>query len=255
MLRFTIFGIPVEVDPMFWVVSFLMGGGFTLFSGEVNNVEVFSVLVWVVVVFISILIHELGHTITSRKLGGGSTWIKLWAFGGLAYHQGTRFSQKNRAIMIAMGPGAGFLLFIVVLVIGLFVLGPSIAIDLALASSVGILDSILDAVGVSQILNYSNEFKDFTSNPSNFMKLKIFYDFFLVNCFWGLINLLPVLPLDGGKLVENYHRSPKKVYLIGIISALIVVVISAAVFKSVYMVVLFGYLGYSNFNAYQEAKY
>src|SRR3954453_21612656 len=59
MLRFSIFGFPVTVHWMFWVVIAILGGG--LDSG--NGPKQFqALLLWMVAAFISILIHELGHT-------------------------------------------------------------------------------------------------------------------------------------------------------------------------------------------------
>src|SRR6185295_15431809 len=65
-IHFRLFGIPVRVHPFFWIVTLILGmGGFR--SGPADPVETF---VWVAVVFVSILVHELGRATMQRVYGG-----------------------------------------------------------------------------------------------------------------------------------------------------------------------------------------
>ena len=59
-LKFSIFGIPVRVHPLFWLVSVIM---------QWNVHDPRTTLIWVVCVFVSILIHELGHALTAKSYG------------------------------------------------------------------------------------------------------------------------------------------------------------------------------------------
>src|SRR5438445_9974400 len=101
-LRFSLFGIPVRVHPFFWLFSVIMGW-------DPRNPN--RVLIWVACVFVSILVHELGHALTARSYG----WpphIVLHTFGGYASFQPTHGYTTGRAILILLaGPGAGFILF------------------------------------------------------------------------------------------------------------------------------------------------
>src|SRR5689334_25386966 len=76
-LNFSILGIPVRVHPLFWLISILFGGAANGLLG---------ILIWVVAVFISILIHELGHALAMRRYGQGSQII-LHLAGGLTVPQ------------------------------------------------------------------------------------------------------------------------------------------------------------------------
>ena len=87
MLRFTIFGIPVVVEPWFWLVMALLGGGVTALQRS-YPADYLCVVLFMMAGFISVLVHELGHALTGWKRGGGQVWIRLWAMGGLAYQQG-----------------------------------------------------------------------------------------------------------------------------------------------------------------------
>src|SRR5262249_7190 len=61
-LHWRMFGIDVRVHPLFWLFSAVLGWGFT--GGRLD-----SLVVWVVVVFVSVLVHELGHVLTGRIFG------------------------------------------------------------------------------------------------------------------------------------------------------------------------------------------
>src|SRR5512147_2302977 len=75
-LRFSIAGIPVTVHPLFWLIALLLGS-----SGDLLLIPI-----WVAVVFISILIHELGHAFAFRRFGQRSQIILHFA-GGLTVPQ------------------------------------------------------------------------------------------------------------------------------------------------------------------------
>jgi hypothetical protein len=77
-LNFNLFGIHVRVHPMFWLVTAILGWDFQDPQGGMKYVAL-----WVVVVFISILIHEMGHVLMGRIFGSDGH-IVLYGFGGLA---------------------------------------------------------------------------------------------------------------------------------------------------------------------------
>jgi len=243
MIRFTIFGIPVSIEPLFWVMCFFMGGGLNSLNSQAGLIEV---AVWTVVVLTSVLVHELGHALTGRKLSGGAVWIKLVAFGGVAYQQGGRFSKKDRALMIAAGPGAGFLLLAISAAACFVLIEPIVALDILKKGTIGL---------IIPNLGYSTEFISFVSDPENKMKELIFYYFFKVNFFWGLLNLLPVSPLDGGQLLDLYITSRKKLYKIGMITAGIMIFLGVAYFKSMLIPILFAFLAYQNYMMYKQSNY
>src|SRR5262245_47892464 len=95
-LRFKLGPIPVVIEPWFWAMARMMGGGF---RGP-------EILLWVLVVFVSILVHELGHALATR-LFGGKAWIRLHSFGGLTYPD-RKFSRWRQIAVLLAGPFAGF---------------------------------------------------------------------------------------------------------------------------------------------------
>lgn len=182
MLRFTLFGFPVQIHGMFWINNALMGGA--LSAG--NSPEAFrSVLAWVVAVLLSILIHELGHAMAMRNYGDRRVGIVLYAFGGLAIGSKPRTRQED-FLVSAAGPGLEILA-------GL-------------------------AVGWATTL---------WPPPSLWLR-QMLDAFTVVSIFWALLNLVPVLPLDGGHLCQAWlgPRKRRQVLIISLTCAVVLALLS-----------------------------
>ena len=153
VLSFRIFGIPVTVRPSFLVIAALLG---------LQSREVSLVLAWVAVVFVSILVHELGHALTARAFGS-TVEIELNAVGGLTSWSvpPESFGPGRRAAVAAAGSAVG-ILFGGLIWAAATVTGPHL----------GLTRFVLNTL-------------------------------ILVNLFWGLLNWLPVRPLDGGHLLVS----------------------------------------------------
>lgn len=142
--------ISIHVHPVFWILAALIGW--------LSSESLAGTLVWVVVVFFSVLIHEYGHALTAIMFGQ-SARIELMGLGGVTYRNGTKLKLWKEFLVILNGPIAGFMLF----------LGASFLL--------GIVDTKQDNAWVYGL------------------KITAF-----ANLFWTILNLLPVYPLDGGKL-------------------------------------------------------
>jgi stage IV sporulation protein FB len=202
MIRFKLFGIPVEIQPFFWVTTCLLGGGISAHTRE----AMLSVVIFMIAALISILVHELGHALTGLRYGGGFARISLTAFGGLAYHEGGILSRDHRFRMVAAGPGAGFALFA------------------AVAGLLCIAFTPRDGLSLVSFLLFGQSF-GFSSSavPEFVLGNPIWFDFVVqmlwINFWWSLINMLPVLPLDGGRIAELFVHPRQRLYQIGIACA------------------------------------
>ncbi|MCX6990809.1 MAG: M50 family metallopeptidase [Chlamydiae bacterium] len=143
--------IPILIYPTFWLVAALIG---FLYSGNVIGTAI-----WIGIIFVSVLFHELGHAITAFAFGL-KPHIELVAMGGITFHEGDKLPFWKRFFIVLDGPLFGFLLFLIATVL---LQVPSIA-----TSTMG---SVLTLVQV-------------------------------VNLFWTIVNLIPVIPLDGGQLLR-----------------------------------------------------
>jgi Zn-dependent protease len=219
-LNFRLLGIPVRVHPMFWLVAVLLGLG--------GNQDPVPILMWVGVVFVSILVHELGHALTARWYGW-EPWITLHSFGGLASYQPTFHDPKSRIVITLAGPGAGFLL--------------AAAIAAAIAASghrleFGWPDFVLPVL-----------FEPYESRPLNMLIIDLLY----VNIFWGLVNLLPVYPLDGGQISQelfqlaNPRDGLRQSLWLSVVTAAVVGVLAYVRLGDMFLALFFGYMAYTSY--------
>ena len=190
-LKFFLFGIPVRVHPAFWIVGLLLGYQ----KGDLR-----LTFIWLVVLFVSILVHEMGHALTARKFGWPPN-ILLYHFGGLAMFQPTFGWSRKRSILISLaGPGAGFLLY--GLTLGVEEYLSSAARDgqewaaRLLINEVSINGTSINEVGLSEIDLSEVNRQDISVRYSG-VKFAI-TQLKWINLWWGVFNLLPVFPLDGG---------------------------------------------------------
>lgn len=103
-LRWRMFGTPVRVHPMFWLVALILGYDGTIQAG------VGFVLAWVACVFVSVLLHEFGHVWMGR-LFGSHGHIVLYSFGGLAIGSNQLARRWQRILVLLGGPGIQLVLW------------------------------------------------------------------------------------------------------------------------------------------------
>jgi stage IV sporulation protein FB len=228
MVRFTLFGVPVEIQPWFWLTA-------AMFSGALGNIsrENFQyALLFIVAATISILGHEFGHALVGRRLGGGHARVVLWALGGLAYNEGGRFTRINNFWRIAAGPGAGFALLLL------------IYLGLVASFGPGDANAFLSGTLFSAGPIFSEGTFEFFANRMALFWL--IHHFLWINFWWGMLNLLPILPLDGGRISELYVKPRKRVYQVAVATAGAMVVF-ALVRMDLYLGIMFGFLAYQNY--------
>lgn len=175
-LNFPLFGIPVRVHPMFWVVGVMLG---------LNSQTAIELATWIIALFVSILVHELGHAVAARSYGH-DPWITLYAMGGLASYEPSAYGARRigslgHILITAAGPAAGFALAAVLYLV-LTLAHVRVIVEVGMPR--------LIEIGVTEIV--------WTAAFSCFIN-----DLFFISVFWGLVNLLPVYPLDGGQIARE----------------------------------------------------
>lgn len=143
--------IPISIHFFFWITAALIG--------FLNSGTWLGTIIWIFVILISVLVHEMGHA-TTALFFGVKPRIELVALGGLTYHHGEKLSFLKQFFIVLNGPIFGFMLF--VLAWGLLKV-PALA--------VGFWGGVLNL-------------------------------FYWVNFIWTILNLVPVMPLDGGQLLR-----------------------------------------------------
>ncbi|RKD33211.1 site-2 protease family protein [Thermohalobacter berrensis] len=118
----------------------------------------------ITIIFITILIHEISHIITARKLGLQVKEIELFPFGGLARLETIIGTKPKTEIFVAItGPIVSIFLAMIFIFLKIFILNNYI---------------------ISFIIKS--------------------------NLYIGLFNLLPIFPMDGGRVLRAYFS-----YIIG----------------------------------------
>ena len=232
-INFQTMGFPVRISPFFFVFSLILG--YQLAVGSSNPGLV--MLLWVAISFASILVHEIGHALAFKRYGIPSR-IVLYHFGGLAIPESAfyqRLSPKQQIVISAAGPGIQ--LCVAALLIGLLVMGNYyIPTD-------DLLLRFVKPLSGSRDMPYAARYAVWIT--------------LFVNVYWAVLNLVPVWPLDGGKISQELFtmfqvRNAIRNSLILSIAACVVLVIWSFRTESRYMGFLFIILGVQSFQLLQR---
>lgn len=166
---------------MFWLLAALLGGGISALENPSTD-RFIAVGLFMLAALISIVAHELGHALAGLKCGAPSVQVFLHGLGGLASFPGARFTKKQSILTTAAGPGASLALGFIFTVIASFYIKDE-------------LPATMGPIYVSY----------FVSTMAT------------INIFWTIINVMPILPLDGGQILFSL-LGPQRAKLSCIIS-------------------------------------
>ncbi|MBN2477338.1 MAG: site-2 protease family protein [Pirellulales bacterium] len=232
-LNFSLFGFPVRIHPFFWLIVLVLGA---------NSSDPFDLVTWLVAVSVSILFHELGHAVVLRTYGI-HPWITLYGLGGAASYNPaqaryTKGSGSLGQILVSLaGPGAGFLLAAVIV-------GAVIASGHEIRVFLGAPVGLLVAIPPGEVIGSPH----FTALINQML---------FINVLWGIINLMPVYPLDGGQIAReifmavNPRNGIRQSLILSMIAGAALALFGITLWKSIFMAVLFGYLAYTSYATLQ----
>jgi Zn-dependent protease/CBS domain-containing protein len=176
---FTIRGIPVRVHGSFLLI--LVWAAWLGFNTRAAGWPL-GVLFWVVftlLLFVCVVLHELGHSLVAQAFGVKVQDITLWPIGGVARFTKLPERPYQEFLITAAGPAVNLLLALILGAAALAWIGP--AHLLALVTSPIQLERLLTGVSAETML----------------LMLA------LNNLFLALFNLIPAFPMDGGRLVRS----------------------------------------------------
>lgn len=141
--------------------------------------------------FVSILLHELGHAFVAKRFGIPVRGIRLFVFGGVA-ELGSEPKKPSHEILIALGGPAITLLLIVLynLGLGLILAGSPTSWDMT-DGILSLQGGTLPAAGAAGLLFYLG----------------------MINTVVLVFNLIPAFPLDGGRVLRGIVWSATGNYL------------------------------------------
>ena len=174
-----IFGFRVGVDPSWFLILFLLifllSGPFRATLHSSDAVAYLTTVISVLLLFASLIVHELGHALVARRQGIEVKRIDLFLFGGL--------TQMSRD---AETPGEDFKVAVAGPLATLGVILVCLAADVAIVGS----HRLLHAIALDN---------DVTITPV-LLSLSLLLP---MNVLLLLFNLVPAFPLDGGRIARS----------------------------------------------------
>lgn len=200
--------IPISIHPLFWLTAAIIGW---LLSGNLTGM-----VVWIFIIFFSVLIHEFGHALTALCFGK-SPKIDLIALGGVTSYATGGLAYWKQFLIVFNGPLFGFFLYV----------GASLLLLIPMTTHTFII-SLITSVKV-------------------------------INFFWTIMNLVPVLPLDGGQLLRIVMEAWLGVkgirlsFMIGCIIALLIALFFFVI-QGYLVGALFFLFAFQSFDTWRKAK-
>jgi Zn-dependent protease len=217
---FRIRGIQLAVHASFFLL--LAYVGFVSWQ-DGGWISVMWNVVMLLAFFTCVVLHELGHSFTAMHFGVGVRRILLMPIGGMAEFDAIP-RQPARELLITLA-------------------GPAVNFTIA-----AILWLMVGLPAGWRLLG----FYDFPDTGTGFVQLLLHW-----NLVMGCFNLLPVFPMDGGRIFRAllatrlpYLRATFWAATTGKILAMLAAFIAAVVFQSYLTAVLFGFIYFAG-----EAEY
>lgn len=205
-------GTSIDVDFSFFILIFL----FVVLNYRADQGIHFALL-WIPILFVSVLIHELAHAAMIGAFGFGSSQIILGGMGGVTMNARRAASWQDMLISLA-GPVSSF---------GLYFLTDWLAESFAVMERDAMLKELMPRLAIA-------------------------------NLWWGLFNLIPTPPLDGGHATREFFRtflSERTAFIIATWIAIVAgAVIALLFFKTgnYFIAVYIAWFTYMAFQRWQE---
>jgi Zn-dependent protease len=218
-MHFRVLGFPVVVQGAFWFTAVLLGI-FPMLGGNVSSQALMAVPIWVAIVFSGITVHEVGHALVMRHYRLQPE-IVLHGFGGATAARGLGGLKRHQRILVsAAGPAAGLLLG-------------------------GIAWLLFDHLVAPQLTGAS---------PQVEQVVMITFGYLLwVNVGWSIFNLLPILPLDGGHILEDLlgPRRIRTTYLVSLAIGVGIVALAFS-FRFWFVAIIIGMFTWNTYGRFRE---
>lgn len=242
-LYFTLWGIPVSIQPSSWLVLALLGGGLRIGSGS----DLIQVAVFVVMGVLSLLAHEMGHALMGRKLTGATPTVTLALMGGLTSLPYAPRTRAGYLLYIAAGPLGGLTLGLLAgLLLGLHIGDIGAGVSFYLFSPF----HAEEYMAAHHLASLVTAIQDGTL-PLGI--LGAYQTLMLICMWWSLFNLLPIFPLDGGQLLYTATDNLRLSSIVGLITGGVICLLSI-IAGMWFTLLLIGYLTYLNWQIYRDSN-
>ncbi len=177
----TIRGIPIRVHVSFLLALFYAAYiGFSSRGGAGWSRGVIFMVAFILLLFLCVVLHELGHSLVAQLFGVKVQDITLWPIGGVARMARLPERPYQEFLITAAGPATNVLLAVFLGMVAVAVIGPQQVFDVLL--SPWLLDVTLARMDGRSLL------------------LLLLAN----NVILALFNLIPAFPMDGGRLLRSF---------------------------------------------------
>ena len=159
-------GIGVFVHWTFAIlIAFII---FSNYRSRQNAEQITWAVIFILSIFVTVFLHELGHALAAKRYNIKTKDITLLPIGGLARLESIPEKPQEELVVAIAGP----------------------AVNIALAFITGLFITIPDIKDLSVELSGGVDANNF------------FLNFFIVNLWLALFNLIPAFPMDGGRVLR-----------------------------------------------------
>lgn len=171
--------------------------------------------------FVCVVLHEFGHSFTAMHYGIGVRRILLMPIGGMAEFESIPREPSRELLITLAGPAVNFAIAGILWMFVDLAVGPEYPATI---------------LGVSQLLLYAN---------------------LVMGCF----NLLPVFPMDGGRIFRAllawrmpYLRATFWAATVGKVLAVVAAILAVMIWNSYLTAVLFGFIYFAGEAEYRAVR-
>jgi Zn-dependent protease len=177
--------------------------------------------------------------------------------GGLAICEDCDRNTRAQILISLAGPCAGFAFALLVIVL-LRIMGQGLALEVA-NHVIYQGGNVEGARGIS-LLGVGLYWQELVNPHAQ----RIIGNLLFINILWGLVNLLPVYPLDGGQVSRELCQigNPRGGIILSLQISMVAAIVMAAVgllmWQSIFTTFMFGYLAYSSYQtliAYRQSMW
>jgi Zn-dependent protease/CBS domain-containing protein len=204
----TIKGIPVRIHASFLLVLVVAAASGLGSGGDDWLRSSAFMVILVLLLFVCVALHELGHSLVAQRYGVQVQDITLWPIGGVARISRLPSRPYQEFLITAAGPATNLALAVVLGALALTWIGP---------------DQVLRLIAYPRLLD-----RFLASQEVRPLVLLLAIN----NLILALFNLIPAFPMDGGRLLRSllavflpFRRATQLAALLGQVLAVLMTIL------------------------------
>lgn len=243
-LSFSFAGIPTTIRPTIWIVLLILG------SAGSTSTDLSYPLAFMVLGVLSLLVHEYGHAFCAKAFGLRVLGVELGNLGGVTRTEEKHHISRRQELLIVLS-GAGTALAAAAVVGAFFGLLSGDIIGGILSSLLLPFSALVPQAQDVLIPTIQPFLEGITTLDPSLRLWQGFFIFTTISVIWSLFNLLPILPLDGGKALTLLLNNAKQASFAGVITASLIL-FWTLMQMMIFTFLIIGWLLFVNWRVYRS---